>query len=351
MFRSSLRRGAVAVTMLTLVSGCAVDRVAAPPGPVEVTPMHMTLRHLPHPERKVVAAVYRYPDLTGQFKPTDTITSYSRAVSQGGAAILIKALTDAGNGAWFTVAEREGLDFLLKERAIIRETREMFLGPDGRKLPPPPPLVYAGIMLDGGIVGYDSNTLTGGAGARYLGIGGNVEYREDTVTVSLRAISTQTGEVLKVVTAKKTILSYGISANVFRFIGFRDLLEVEAGLTENEPGVVALQQAIEQAVYAMIVEGSMSNLWKFQDPAEGQKVVDHYMLAQAATIDPQRVQEMQQAEPAKVKSEQGERDRAERDAPARGQKGSSGSPLAMHEASEPYGSFQVARASEHAGGQ
>ena len=317
---SPFGRGLAAATMLMLMSGCAVDRMATPPGPVEITPMHMTLRHLPQPERKVVAAVYRYPDLTGQFKPTETITSYSRAVSQGGAAILIKALTDAGNGSWFTVAEREGLDFLLKERAIIRETRDTFLSPDGRKLPPPPPLIYAGIMLEGGIVGYDSNTLTGGAGARYLGIGASTEYREDTVTVSLRAISTQSGEVLKVVTAKKTILSYGISANVFRFIGFRDLLEIEAGLTENEPGVVALQQAIEQAVFSLIVEGSMANLWRFQDPAAGQTVVDQYLTAQAAPLDPQRLQELQETPPAMVKNEP----KRERSADGRGCAGRDG---------------------------
>ncbi len=32
-----------------------------------------------------------------------------------------------------------------------------------------PSLLFAGLILDGGIIGYDCNTVTGGLGARYLG--------------------------------------------------------------------------------------------------------------------------------------------------------------------------------------
>src|SRR3546814_8620815 len=42
-----------------------------------------------------------------------------------------------------------------------------------------------------------TNTLTGGMGAQYLGIGAHTQYREDNVTVYLRAVSTNTGEILK----------------------------------------------------------------------------------------------------------------------------------------------------------
>ncbi len=291
---ASLRRGLAAGLLGAVLSGCSVQQMARPPAPVETTPMQMTLRDLPAPARKVPVTVFKYPDLTGQFKPSQTVQSYSRAVSQGGLAVLAKALMDAGNGQWFTVLEREGLDSLLKERAIIRETRQAYLSGDGRQLPPPPPLLYSGIIFEGGIVGYDSNTLTGGAGARYLGIGGSTEYREDTVTVSLRAVSTQSGEVLKMVSAKKTILSYGLSASLFRFVAFKELLEIEAGLTQNEPGFVALQQAIEHAVYAMVVEGAMAGLWTFQNEADRERVVNQYMLAGASAPDPARLRELEE---------------------------------------------------------
>lgn len=300
------RRGLAAGLFAAALSGCTVQQMAKPPAPVESTPMQMTLTALPPPARKVPVTVFKYPDLTGQYKPSQTVQSYSRAVSQGGLAVLAKALIDAGNGQWFTVLEREGLDSLLKERAIIRETRAAYLSGDGRQLPPPPPLLYSGIIFEGGIVGYDSNTLTGGAGARYLGIGGSTEYREDTVTVSLRAVSTQSGEVLKMVSAKKTILSYGLSASVFRFVAFKELLEIEAGLTQNEPGFVALQQAIEHAVYAMVVEGAMAGLWDFQNPADRQRVIDEYRIAGATLPDPARLRELEETPTTVVRDQRKE---------------------------------------------
>lgn len=267
-----------------LLAGCSASQMAKPPTSFESTPMQQRLLALPPPAQQIAVALYDYRDLTGQYKPSETVTSYSRAVTQGASAVLIKALQEAGQGSWFKVLERAGLDSLLKERAIIRETRQQYLGQDGRQLPPPPPLLYAGLILEGGIIGFDSNTLTGGAGARLLGIGGSTEYREDTVTVYLRGISTQTGEVLRSVMAKKTIFSYGVSADVFKFIGYRELLEVEAGFTSNEPGLVALRQAIEQAVYALIVEGAAANLWTFRDQEAGRSLLDQYYTAQAATI-------------------------------------------------------------------
>lgn len=280
-----LPKAALAATMsVALLAGCTAARMSDPPTSFESTPVQQRLLALPPPAQQISVALYDYRDLTGQYKPSETVTSYSRAVTQGASAVLIKALQEAGQGSWFRVLERAGLDSLLKERAIIRETRQQYLGQDGRQLPPPPPLLYAGLILEGGIIGFDSNTLTGGVGARLLGIGASSEYREDTVTVYLRGISTQTGEVLRSVMAKKTILSYGVSADVFKFIGYRELLEIEAGFTSNEPGLIALRQAIEQAVYALIVEGAAGKLWAFRDPGAGQALIDEYYVAQASTI-------------------------------------------------------------------
>ncbi|MEM7498287.1 MAG: CsgG/HfaB family protein [Pseudomonadota bacterium] len=243
---------------------------------VPITATQSALKDLPPPAAKIPVAVYDFPDQTGQFKPQENVQTLSRAVSQGGAALLIKALRDAGRGQWFTTLERNGLDALLKERQIIADMRLRYLGE--RQVNPQalPPLLFAGILLQGGIVGFDTNTLTGGLGARFLGIGGDVQYRQNTVTVNLRAISVKTGEVLSNVTTSKTIASIGVNGGAFKFVSFDKLLEVEAGITNNEPGVMALRRTIEKAVYAMIMEGSESGLWSFRNAAAGQALLAKY---------------------------------------------------------------------------
>ena len=240
------------------------------------TKTQRALEALPRPSAKVAVAVYGFDDKTGQFKPTEAGQTLSRAVSQGGSEILIKALQDAGSREWFTVIERSSLNNLLKERQIISEMRARYLGEERVNADALPPLLFAGVILEGGVVGFDTNTITGGLAARYLGIGGATEYRQDVVTVHLRAVSVKTGEVLTSVTAEKAIASYGISANAFRFVTFDNLLEADAGVTSNEPGVVALRQAIEKSVYAMIMEGAEIGLWSFSDRAQGLALMNAY---------------------------------------------------------------------------
>jgi curli production assembly/transport component CsgG len=214
-------------------------------------------------------AVYNFQDQTGQFKPSEVGQTLSRAVSQGSSSMLVKALQDAGNRSWFMTVERENLKNLLNERQIIREMRERYLGERNVNPQALPALLFAGILLEGGVIGYDSNTVTGGAGAAFLGIGGKTEYRQDTVTVYLRAVSVRTGEVLTTVTASKTIASRSLGANAFKFVAFKELLQAEAGFTTNEPDQLALQQAIEKAVYALVLEGVDLKLWDFADPKAG----------------------------------------------------------------------------------
>ena len=191
--------------------------------------------------------------------------------------MLVKSLKDAGSGGWFKVIQRANLDYLLKERQIIRETRGRVAKQTGQPQPGLPSLLFAGVILDGGIIGYDSNTVTGGLGARYLGIGGDVQYRQDTVTVYLNAISSQTGEILKSVMTRKTVVSYGVRGSVFKFVAFQKLLEGEAGYTVNEPGQIALAQAIEHAVRALIIEGALEGLWNFEDEAAGRLEAELYL--------------------------------------------------------------------------
>lgn len=243
------------------------------------------LSQLPAPSRPIAVAVYGFVDQTGQYKPSETGQTLSRAVSQGGGSMLVKALQDAGNREWFTIVERENLRNLLNERQIIREMRERYLGEETINPQALPALLFAGVLLEGGIVGYDSNTVTGGAGAAFLGIGGRAEYRQDTVTVYLRAVSVRTGEVLTTVTASKTIASQSLGANAFRYIAFKELLQAEAGYTTNEPDQLALQQAIEKAVYGMVLEGVELSLWDFADRDAGWPLLQEYRRERDGEVD------------------------------------------------------------------
>ena len=224
------------------------------------------LKALPAPQEKVVAAVYKFRDQTGQYKPSDVGASWSTAVTQGATSILQRALEESG---WFTTIEREGLSNLLNERKIIRSSRQAFDAQQGQASTDNlPPLLFAGILIEGGIISYDANVLTGGAGARYFGAGGNVQYRQDRVTVYLRATSTSNGRILKTIYTSRTILSQKVDAGLFRFVSFQRLLEAETGFTHNEPAELAVREAIEKAVHALVVEGIQDGLWQLQNPEE-----------------------------------------------------------------------------------
>ena len=247
--------------LATLLSSCAsVQAIDAPT--VSTAPLVSELESMPPPAQKVPVAVYSFTDRTGQRKSNDALALLSSAVTQGGDIWLLQALKKAGGGTWFKVIERMELDNLLKERQIIRNTRKSYEGNKAEKIKP---LLFAGVLITGAIVGFDTNISTGGAGARYLGIGISDEYRKDMVTVGLRLISVQTGEILLAVSSQKTILSTKLSATIFKFLDMgTKLLETEAGITDNESVTYAVRKAIEQAVVEIIKDGVKENLWKFK---------------------------------------------------------------------------------------
>jgi curli production assembly/transport component CsgG len=198
----------------------------------------------------------------------DGVASFSTAVTQGAEAFLIDALKTAGKGKWFRVVERTNLDALVRERQIIRSAREDFANQEGNEDSPTgiQPLLFAGILLDGGIVGYDTNIESGGRGARTLGIGASNSYRRDVVTVSLRGISTLTGEILLNVQTKKTILSTGGGYDVFKFVDMdTQLVEVEDGVASNEGVTKATRSAIELAVLELIYQGHDRGFWEIEE--------------------------------------------------------------------------------------
>jgi curli production assembly/transport component CsgG len=268
---------------LFFLSGCAFNSLYDNPA---VSEAHVTdktrateiLMNLPEPERPIPVVVYEFLDQTGQFKNNGMYTDYSSAVTRGGYSILVKALLDSGEGKWFMLAERGALKNLLQERQIIKLARVEYnaLNTD-RKLPDLPPMLYGGTLIEGGIISYDSNVMSGGIGATYLGIGGATQYRRDLVTVYLRAVSIETGRVLLSVQSSKTIYSVSLDGTFMRYLTVGNLFQSEAGFAINEPVQFGVRQAIETAVYSLLMEGAMKHLWEFKDDVAGNQAIATYI--------------------------------------------------------------------------
>jgi len=234
---------------------------------VEGTPTHELLKAIPDldGQPKIPIAVYRFTDLTGQRKPSTKFSQLSTAVTQGSDTYVIAALKAVSGGDWFQVVERNGLANLVKERQLIRSTRELY--DEEKELNNIlKPMLFAGLIIEGGIVGYDSNTQSGGAGARYFGIGLSEQYRVDQVTISMRIVSVQTGEILLITNVTKTIASHSSGGDVFRFLDMgTKALELETGVAVNEPVNYAIRTAIEFAVLELIHSGEKQGFWKFKE--------------------------------------------------------------------------------------
>jgi curli production assembly/transport component CsgG len=264
-----MRKTLIALSLLSVLSGCAVIQSSglSETDPEVTTQMKNVKKEFdtilgPAVGKPVSVAVYSFQDKTGQRRPQANVASLSTAVTQGAETFLIKALSDVGGGKWFEVVERVGIDNLTKERLIIRQMREAY---EGNNAKPLMPMQFAGMIIEGGIVGYDTSTTSGGAGMRVFGIGKQTQWSTDTVTISLRAVSVNTGKVLISVTVQKTILSTGDSVTALKFFDQgTKAFEAEAGLTINEPGTYAVKAATEMAVVEMIKEGQRKGVWDFK---------------------------------------------------------------------------------------
>jgi len=254
------------ILLAVLLTGCATTQMNSeyePPVAVEQT-LVKEFDTLPKPKLgKIAVAVYNFQDKTGQRRPSANVSSFSTAVTQGAESFLIKALKDVGQCEWFEVVERVGLTSLTQERQIIRQMREAYDGPDAKRLMP---LKFAGMLIEGGITGYDTATRSGGSGMRVLGIGPQTQYSEDVITVSLRAVSVNTGSVLAAVNVQKTVYSTADSLAVLKFINDgTQVFELESGVALNEPATLAVKAAIEAAVVELIKEGERKDVWDFAD--------------------------------------------------------------------------------------
>ena len=274
---------AATIVVCAALGACAVPQEPSDSGPsparlTPASPATRDLMQLPPPRGRVVVAVYGFRDQTGQYKPAPD-SSFSTSVTQGAASILVKALKDSG---WFTPVERENLQDLLTERRIVRALDEG--KPNGASTYPA--LLPASILIDGGILAYESNVRTGGAGARFLGVGLSTQYRVDQVTVGLRSIDIRNGQILHSVSTTKTIYSYEIRPSVFKFVNFKELLEIEAGVTRNEPAQLSIKEAIEAAVVHLTVQGIKDQSWVLANPKDWESpIVQRYLREESNYVN------------------------------------------------------------------
>ncbi len=264
--------------VLLLVTACSALKAPLPPDikSPRLTPRTSTytdLISLPEPRGKIVVGVYNFRDQTGQYKSAPA-SSFSTAVTQGATAMLVSAAARSG---WFIPLERQGLQSLLMERKIIRAALQKENPEAENQLPS---LMSADILLEGGIVAYDSNIRTGGLGVRYLGVGAAEQYRVDQVTINLRAVDIRSGRILHSVLVSKSILSKEVTTGIYAFVDHKELLETETGMTANEPAQLCVLAAIESALIHLISDGIQKNLWALKNPNDA----DNEILANYSSL-------------------------------------------------------------------
>ena len=252
----------ISLTLLLMV-GCV--STPTPNGPWVQRPPYMIkqgdMRDIK--QAPLFVAVYSFDDLTGQRKSTDNYASFSSAVTQGGEAWVIESLMQAGNEKWFKVVERSNIANIINERNIIKTNRQSFSDEPAQL----GALLFAGMLVEGGIISYESNIVSGGIGASYLGIGASKQYRKDNVTVSMRFVSVNSGEVLLSSTVSKTILSVSAGATLFRYYDMdTEPGEGEIGYARNERVSMATRKAIDACIVDLMLQGAGKGLWEFIEP-------------------------------------------------------------------------------------
>lgn len=295
-----MKRTIISLAVALMVTGCGTigNAIRSMPEPEITAPRLKNEPILQEPAGGAIAvAVYNFRDMTGQRKSSQTIATLSSAVTQGADAYLVKSLQEVGNGRWFKVLERGGLDNLVKERQLIRQMRELYQGKDAEPLPP---MMFAGMLIEGGIIGYDSNTMSGGSGARILGIGAQTEYRQDEVTISLRAVSVATGEVLLTVNTTKRVISFQDKMGVLKFYDAgTQSLELETGSATNESMNKAVQLAIHAGVIEMVQQGVKKGHWQYK----AERVVAPAPVTLPATVEEKKDELVQKETPQKTNTE------------------------------------------------
>ena len=56
--------------------------------------------------------------------------------------------------------------------------------------------------------------------------------------------------------------------SVYKFVNFKDLLEIEGGVTNNEPAQLCVKEAIEAAVVHLTVQGLKDRNWVLKNESD-----------------------------------------------------------------------------------
>ena len=201
----------------------------------------------------LIVGVYEFTDQTGQRAVLDRPTSeMSTAVPQGLASMLVQELKAVDDGKWFRVVEREGISKILNERQIVTAT----LGDDGQLQP----LLLPGIIITGGAVSYDRKVYQEFNGLGVASVNAKNEVYSDQVSIALRVVSVQTGEVIEAIFVTKSILSQMNGLSGLKIIN-TTTLGLEAGSVENEPVSIATRMAIAAAVEELRKRGIENQWW------------------------------------------------------------------------------------------
>jgi curli production assembly/transport component CsgG len=285
-----LLRIAGAVMLMAALSACGSPSyngsLGIPPRVGRLTAMSATLAAMPAPQRPVTVAVYEFPDLTGQNRPNGTYADYSRAITQGAAAIVVDALKTAGSGRWFTVVERTNVDSLLRERRLIQDTYEVLKRSPSEKIKP---LEFAEYLVTGGIISFDAPISASNLSASYKGLGGGIGQNRNLVTINLRLVRVRDGAVVKSIDVSRQIVSGTASASASASAGldrvFRPLrlVEAEASVTIAEATQIAVREAIEAGVYELVRQGLEIGLWVLPGSEPARKTVTGLRVAEART--------------------------------------------------------------------
>ncbi|MFH1210555.1 MAG: CsgG/HfaB family protein [archaeon] len=258
---------AAAVLVVPLIFGCATSstnlsgRYSKEGAVVNWTGASEELKKMPKPAQKIAVAVWKLPDETGQHRRSANATELSKAVTQGGVHMLIKALMDSG---WFEVVERESWaniaqELKIREEMVRQGVKDVNGGLSHLKVPR--------YLIAGAITEYEHQPFSGGAGVGYRGFGLSGRMKIASVATDLRLTDIETGVVKIPVSIYKRIASEEVDFSIFRFIKIDKLLEVETGFTSNEPTQACVRESIEKAVINIIANGVKMGLWKPADPA------------------------------------------------------------------------------------
>ncbi|PMH75364.1 hypothetical protein BCU63_05175, partial [Vibrio splendidus] len=153
-------------------------------------------------------------------------------------SMLMHSLSGLNDGKLYKVIDRTFLAQMLDERQLA----SISVSPKNLGV-----LKVPSIVFTGGVIAYDHNNKQVAGGFFFNDFSLSSEYSMDTVTVSLRAVSVKTGEILLSSISKKTIIS--ISAGINSYKIFDDnLMQLEMGGSYNEPISVATRLAIEQSI-------------------------------------------------------------------------------------------------------